>query len=84
MTERMIFEAADERSNKLRELVAEMDQQVSHLPAGTPLTQSWQKLVAGLALEPAHELRRCPKCNAVAMKEATLCSGCWAKLSPPA
>ncbi|HEX9052212.1 MAG TPA: hypothetical protein VF841_16910 [Anaeromyxobacter sp.] len=48
------------------------------------LVGSWAKLVGFLALGPAPELRACPHCGAMGMRDATLCGYCWKKLVPPA
>ena len=47
------------------------------------LLASFDDLVSQLALGPEPELRECPKCGGVGMRRATVCSGCWTKLTPP-
>lgn len=43
---------------------------------------SWGELVKLLALGPEPLYRRCPVCNRIGMREATLCGYCWTKLDP--
>ena len=43
----------------------------------------WAELVAQLALGPEPEVRECPTCKSVGIREATLCGFCWTKLVPP-
>jgi len=48
------------------------------------LRSSWAKLVDLLALGPAPEVRECPVCQRVGMRDATLCGYCWTVLLPVA
>ena len=48
----------------------------------TGLTGPWAELVAQLALGPEPEVRECPSCEAIGMREATKCGFCWTKLAP--
>lgn len=47
------------------------------------LTAPWADLVAQLALGPEPEVRNCPSCKAIGIREATTCGFCWTKLGPP-
>ena len=74
---------------RLRALVADIDQELLRLPRRTTgadetggLFDSWSALVKQLALGPAPDLRRCPTCNNLGMRAATLCGYCWSNLSP--
>jgi hypothetical protein len=51
-------------------------------PSG--LLASFSDLVEQLALGPEPEVRRCPVCQHIGMREATVCGYCWTKLTPPA
>jgi len=44
----------------------------------------WAELVEQLALGPEPELRECPACKYVAMRDATRCASRWTSLIPPA
>jgi len=65
-----------------------MEQALSQLP-GTidPIEQAalharWAELVELLALGPPRELRECPVCGRVGMRDATRCGHCWSALAP--
>jgi hypothetical protein len=81
------------RSDELRPIVEALDREMSRFVARsregasadtTALLASWAELVEFLALEPAPELRACPFCGDVGMRDATRCGACWRKLDPPA
>jgi hypothetical protein len=81
------FEAADAERATLRAAVAAVDHFIAHLPSpysGTDqgLTEAWAALVRLLALGTARQLRDCPRCGHVAMRDATLCSHCWVRFPP--
>lgn len=76
----------------LRPIVEALDREMSRLLAlpdmagadTTALLSSWAELVEFLALGPPPELRACPSCGGVGMRDATRCGTCWRKLEPPA
>jgi len=84
----------DAARSRLRATIATMEQQLAHLPApaagadgkvpANELLASFNDLVQQLALGPEPELRVCPVCKSVGMREATICGHCWTKLTPPA
>lgn len=83
------LEGPDAARARLRALVASIDQELLRLPRRTTgdnetggLFDSWSALVKQLALGPAPDLRRCPVCNNLGMRAASLCGHCWSKLSP--
>ena len=76
---------------RLRPLVATIDREMSRASemderennrATRDLRSSWAKLVELLALGPAPDVRECPVCRRVGMRDATRCAYCWTKLSP--
>jgi hypothetical protein len=82
------LEGPDAARARLRAVVANIDHELLRLPRRTTgpeeangLFDSWSALVKQLALGPAPDLRRCPKCNNLGMRAATLCGYCWSKLS---
>jgi uncharacterized protein with PIN domain len=79
------FERADIHNDELRSACAAMEEAVAQL-ASTPsaVRTCWDDVVKLLALAPKRELRRCPKCNGVAMSDATRCMDCWNELVPVA
>jgi hypothetical protein len=84
---------ADAARARLRATVATIEREISRLPRqatgdskGPPsgLLTSFTDLVEQLALGPEPEVRRCPVCDQIGMRAATLCGYCWTKLTPPA
>lgn len=79
----------DATRSRLRALVATIDREIALVPeqgAAKPsggLLASWSELVGLLALGPEPEMRACPVCKRLGMREATLCGFCWTKLTPP-
>ena len=65
----------------LRALVATIDREMSQ---SSELRSSWAKLVDLLALGPAPEVRECPVCQQMGMRDATRCGHCWTVLLPVA
>ncbi len=51
--------------------------------APTDLSIAWADLVDQLALGPEPEVRECPACHRICMREATACGHCFASLTPP-
>ena len=80
------FESRDEKNAGLHGVIAAIEKQLSHLPAGQSheLRASWSQLMRLLDLPPVHELRDCPTCGYVGMRAATRCGHCWTALVPPA
>ncbi|MBL8953986.1 MAG: hypothetical protein JNK82_24630 [Myxococcaceae bacterium] len=81
------FEGADADRARLRVAVAAVGKFIAHLPSAHSgpdrgLTEAWAELVKLLALGPERQLRTCPRCGHVGMRDATLCIHCWARLSP--
>jgi hypothetical protein len=79
------FEASDAGRAALRTAVSEVEQQIAHLQnaragADRGLAASWAALVKLLALGPAHQLRECPSCGQLGMRDATRCGHCWERL----
>jgi hypothetical protein len=77
------------RSDGLRPIVEAVERGMARLRArgGAPgedaaLLSSWAALVEFLALGPAPELRVCPSCGSVGMRDATRCGTCWRELEP--
>jgi hypothetical protein len=77
---------------RLRAVVSTIERELSRLSReATPeyressrgLMASWAQLVELLALGIAPEVRACPNCHHVCMREATRCGHCWATLIPP-
>jgi len=75
--------------DSLRTIVAATELEISRLPqttdgkeANKDLRASWSALVKVLALEPAPEMRQCPSCKSMGMRDASRCGNCWAKLEP--
>jgi hypothetical protein len=76
------------QTDGLRPIVENVDREMSRLlarPDGdtTALLASWAQLIEYLALGPAPELRACPFCGSIGMRDATRCATCWRKLVPP-
>ncbi|MBK7859881.1 MAG: hypothetical protein IPJ65_14905 [Archangiaceae bacterium] len=81
------FEAADAERDTLRQAVAAVDNFIAHLPKGDSgpergLPASWATLVKLLALGEPRQLRDCPRCGHVSMRDATCCGSCWHHLTP--
>jgi hypothetical protein len=84
---------ADAARTRLRATVATIGRELSRLPGQVPgedgksppsaLLASFTDLVEQLALGPEPEVRRCPVCQHLGMRAATLCGYCWTKLTPP-
>lgn len=81
----------DPARSRLRATVATMEREMASLRsapkneegkgAHDALVTSFDDLVQQLALGPEPEVRDCPNCGAVCMRLATVCSGCWTKLT---
>jgi hypothetical protein len=86
------FDVPDAEGSRMRTLVAsiehEMAGDVSVGAGATRLRASWKELVTLLALGPEPEVRHCPTCGRVGMRDAARCGYCWEDLSvsspPPA
>jgi len=81
------FEGADAERARLRVAVAAVGHFIAHLPSAHAgpdrgLTEAWAELVKLLALGPERQLRDCPRCGHVGMRDATLCVHCWARMTP--
>ena len=84
----------DAARSRMRTTVAAIQREIARLTkdgangdekgALTGLTGPWAELVGQLALGPEPEVRECPSCKAIGIREATLCGFCWTKLEPPA
>jgi hypothetical protein len=72
---------------RLRGAIDQVDREITVLgqgaPEAAPLRTAWSRLVALLAIEPAHAMRNCPRCGQPGMRDATLCGYCWLKLVAP-
>ncbi|HEY8078753.1 MAG TPA: hypothetical protein VIF62_31695 [Labilithrix sp.] len=78
----------DPERTRLRTTVAALDREIARLTKDggsqvSGLAAPWADLVGQLALGPEPEVRACPVCQEIGMREATLCAGCWSKLVPP-
>jgi hypothetical protein len=88
------FPGPDPARSRLRAAVASVSSAFTKMPAisgdssaspeARELHKSWAALVDLLALGPEPPLRECPSCGKSGMRNATVCSHCWAKLTPPA
>ncbi len=87
------FSGPDPVRSRLRATLATIEGEISRLPkqategVGNPtngLRSSFNDLVLQLALGPEPEVRECPACKVVGIREATVCGFCWTKLTPPA
>ena len=78
------FPGLDPRRSRLRETVATIDDSISHLPieARSHLVAAWADLVDQLALGPEPEVRECPACHRICMRNATACGHCFRPLPP--
>jgi len=74
----------DPARSRLRATVATMERELAPLRTGAhaALIASFDDLVQQLALGAEPEVRDCPKCGGVCMRGATVCAGCWTKLTP--
>ena len=82
----------DLKSTSLREAIATITREFERLPSppeGDPAERARNDakaaladLVSLLALGPEPELRACPECLHIGMRDATRCGYCWAKLPP--
>ena len=87
------FPGPDPARSRLRAAVASVTDAFAKMPtisgassssvAERELHASWTALVDLLALGPEPALRECPSCGKSGIRNATLCSNCWAKLTPP-
>ena len=69
---------------RLRTTIATMEKEIASLPGqGSGLRASFNDLVTQLGLGPEPEVRVCPVCKHIGMRDATVCSHCWTKLTPP-
>lgn len=76
---------------QLRALVATIDRELASPSitdsadgsATSPLLASWAELTKQLALGPEPEVQKCPACQRICMRAASLCGYCWTKLKPP-
>ena len=83
---------SEQARTRLRATLAQLPRAVSAVAPAEPggarpsdgLHASLADLVSQLDLGPEPELRECPHCQHRVMKAATLCSTCWAHLTPPA
>ena len=76
---------ADAGRSRLRTILASIKQELSQLPTTTPpnpLQSSFAELVAQLDLGAEPEVRACPTCGRLGLREATRCGNCWAQLTP--
>ena len=85
------FQGPDPRRSRLRAMVASMEEAISVLPVEfdsrhearrSALTAAWKDLVDELALGPEPEVRECPACHRICMRDATACGHCF-RLLPP-
>jgi hypothetical protein len=80
----------DARRSRIRAILAEHDRELDTLAAAggadapvAALRASFLRLTAELNLGPEPETRTCPTCGALAMRAATRCMECWARLREP-
>jgi hypothetical protein len=83
----------DVARSRMRTTVAAISREIARLEkegtsgdgssALSGLTGPWTELVTQLALGPEPEVRECPSCKAVGIRQATLCGFCWTRLEPP-
>lgn len=67
---------------KLRAIVAAIEQEMVTAPPSSALRVAWDDLVSVLALGPAPQTRECPECHGIGMRAASRCGRCWAALPP--
>jgi len=82
----------DSRRSRLRATIAVIERELARLPPditndngaapADSLRASFADLVQQLALGPEPEYRKCPVCQRIDMRAATVCGHCWAKLTP--
>jgi hypothetical protein len=72
----------DAAANKLRAIVATIDQEIVRVPPTPELRAAWGELVDVLALGPAPQTRECPSCHRIGMRAASRCGFCWIALEP--
>lgn len=83
----------DPVKSRIRWAMNNLDKQIAQLPRTSKdedgrerpngVVAAFNDLVELLALGPEPELRECPVCSHVCLREATLCSYCWSKMTPP-
>ena len=81
------LESRDAKTADLHVALSAIENKLAALPADETIAElraAWSALVTLLALPPNHELRECPTCKQVAMRQATRCGHCWTKLTPVA
>jgi len=78
------FPGLDPRRSRLRQTVATIDDAISRLPMEDRprLVAAWADLVDQLALGPEPEVRACPACHRICMRDATACGHCFRPLPP--
>ena len=78
------FPGLDPRRSRLRETVATIGVLISRLPIEDRprLVAAWADLVEQLALGPEPEVRECPACHRICMRNATACGHCFRPLPP--
>ena len=87
------FSPPDAARSRLRAIVATVNGEIARLTLpvtavdGTSppngLRVSWDELVEQLALGPEPDVRECPVCHHIGMREARVCGYCWTPLTPP-
>jgi hypothetical protein len=70
-------------SDRVRGAISRMDDQLAIGECSPELRAAWASVVEALALGPAPELRECPSCGRIGMRDATRCGHCWVKLTAP-
>jgi hypothetical protein len=78
--------------DRIRELIARVDLEISGLQVGASLTENptpagglvdaWDDLISALGLGTAPAVRECPRCQRTIMRLARLCGHCWMTLTP--
>ena len=83
------FLGPDPRRSRLRATVASLEAAISLLPVESALeprrsalVAAWKDLVDQLALGPEPEVRECPACHRICMRNATACGHCFRRLEP--
>lgn len=72
----------DAAVEKLRSIVATIEQEMVAAPGTLALRAAWEELVAVLALGPSPKTRECPECHGIGMRAASRCGHCWTALAP--